>query len=81
MEKKKKTDRPDEGQKPQKRWDVPPGARTSDPEEQQVQRVWEEAKKKQQKRAERPGVDKQDLKQHDAQGNPTQRGEDIANGQ
>lgn len=71
----------DQKRQPQKQWDERPGERTSNPEEQQVQRVWEEARKKQQKHASRPGIDKSDLTQLDADGNPTNRGEDIADRQ
>lgn len=61
----------------QKKWDERPGQRDSDPNQQQRQREWEEAQKHQQQNATRPGVDKSDLKQHDRQGNPTDRGEDL----
>lgn len=61
----------------QKSWDEQPGQRDSDPKEQQRQREWEEAQIHQEQYAERPGVDKSDLKQHDNQGNPTDRGEDF----
>ncbi|MBT0608514.1 hypothetical protein [Aequorivita echinoideorum] len=59
--------------KPQKRWDVKPGERTSDPKEQQIQRVWEESKKEQQENAARPGMDAKDIKQHDEDGNPRKK--------
>lgn len=75
------TDKDNQKPMPQKQWDESPGERTSDPEEQQIQRVWEEAQKKQQENAVRPGVDTGDLKQHDEAGNPTERGEDIADRQ
>lgn len=62
---------------PQREWDVEPGERDSDPARQQQQREWEDSHKKMQEYAERPGVDESDLRQHDDQGNPTDRGEDL----
>lgn len=64
-------------QQPQKQWDERPGERDSNPKEQQRQREWEEAEKKQEENAIRPGIDKGDMKQHDNQGNPTDRDEDF----
>lgn len=62
---------------PQKQWDERPGKRDSDPSDQQRQRKWEEAQKSQQEYAKRPGIGENDLKQHDAQGNPTDRDENF----
>lgn len=69
------------GVHPKKDWDERPGERDSDPQVQQRQREWEEAQKKQQEYAKRPGVDESDLKQHDDEGNASNRGEDFQAGQ
>lgn len=45
-------------------------------QEEKQQREWEEAKKFQQENAKRPGVDTDDLTQHDEQGNPKNLGLD-----
>lgn len=50
----------------------PPERSQDDPE-----RKWKKAQDEQQQFAEQPGVDRSDLKQHDEQGNPTLRDEDL----
>ena len=65
MEKRGKSTAPkdEDGPKPQKQWDIPPGERTSDPEQQQVERVQEEERKKREGNAHKPSEEKSVLKQ------------------
>lgn len=48
-----------------------------EPSQDDPDRKWKNAQDEQQQFAEQPGVDKSDLKQHDDQGNPTLRNEDL----
>ena len=64
-----------QGNAPQKQWDVRPEEKESDPRQQQLNREWEQSQKQQRQYAQEPGVGENDRNPSENQRNqdPTRR--------